>query len=262
MRAAFVGTWLTLAAASLAACGFGAGNLSTGSRDEPRVIDLGHALAASDPSWDGTPAFSRTVDATFSANGYSAGRFATEEHFGTHVDAPAHFAADGLTVDRLAADRLVRPGVCIDVQSQVRGNEDYRVTRADIDAFEKAHGQIAEGTTVLIATGWDARWPDAARYMNTRAGVKHFPGLSVEAAMLLAHDRKVAAIGIDTPSVDYGPSEQFEAHRVTMAAGLYHVENAAGLTSLPATGFTVVVAPIKIQDGSGGPARVFALVGK
>jgi len=259
MHAAFVRVPLIFATATLAAC-VCTGCMGSTDGDQSRVIDLGHALAASDPSWDGTPAFSRTVEETFATSGYTAGRFASEEHFGTHVDAPAHFAADGLTIDRLPADRLVRPGVCIDVQSQVRGNEDYRVTIADIDAFEKLHGQIAEGTTVLIATGWDARWPDAARYMNTRNGVKHFPGLSVEAATRLAHDRKVAAIGIDTPSIDYGPSEQFEAHRVTMAAGLYHIENAAGLTSLPATGFTVIVAPIKIKDGSGGPARVFALV--
>jgi kynurenine formamidase len=225
-----------------------------------RVVDLGHALAETDPSWSGTPVFSYRTVATPAKDGYFAGAFSTEEHFGTHVDAPAHFSATGLTVDRLPADRLVRPGICVSVATHVAGHDDYQVTVEDLQAFEREHGAIPEGAFVFIATGWDARWPDPARYMNVRAGVKHFPGISAAAAKYLAGDRKVAGIGIDTASIDYGPSENFEAHRTTMPLGVYHVENATGLDVLPATGFTVVVAPIKIKGGSGGPARVFALL--
>ena len=165
-----------------------------------------------------------------------------------------------MTVDQIPADRLVRPGKCINVANAVAANDDYRVSTADIDEFERAHGRIADGDIVLIATGWDTRWPDQVKYMNVRDNVKHFPGVSVEAATLLANNRHVAAIVIDTASIDYGPSEKFEAHHTTMPAGLYHVENAAHLTSLPPTGFTVVVAPIKIKGGSGGPTRIFALL--
>jgi kynurenine formamidase len=225
-----------------------------------RVVDLGHALAATDPTWSGTPVYSWKAVASFAKDGYFAGTFSTEEHFGTHVDAPAHFAAGGLTVDLIPPDRLIRPGVVIDIRRQVLTSEDYRLTLADVTAFESAHGPIPAGAFVCVATGWDSRWPDAARYMNVRGGVKHFPGLSVEAAKYLASERKVAAIGIDTGSIDYGLSEKFEAHQATMAAGLYHVESMTGLTSLPATGFTVVTAPIKIAGGSGGPARVFAIL--
>ena len=225
-----------------------------------RVIDLGHPLAATDPTWSGTPVFSHTPVATFEKDTYYSAKFASDEHFGTHVDAPAHFAASGLTVDRIPADRLVRPGLRISVASQVAKDEDYRVTVDDLAAFERMHGQIPEGSIVLIATGWDVRWPDASKYMNVREGTKHFPGLSVEATAYLARDRRVAAIGIDTPSVDYGPSPGFEAHRVSSPLDVYHIENATGLTSLPPTGFTVVVAPVKITGGSGAPARVFALV--
>jgi len=223
------------------------------------VVDLGHALAATDPTWDGPPVFTWTATESIEKDGDFAGHFATDEHFGTHVDAPAHFAVGGLTVDQLPADRLVRPGVVIDVTAQVRSDEDYRLSVADVQAFERRHGAIAEGTIVLVATGWDTRWRDAARYMNVRAGVKHFPGISVEAALFLARDRRVAAIGIDSPSVDYGASVSFEAHHATLPLGVYHIENVTGLGALPASGFTVVVAPIKIAGGSGGPARVFAL---
>lgn len=227
-----------------------------------RVVDLGHALATSDPSWSGERVFTWAPAASIDKDGYFAGKFSSEEHFGTHVDAPAHFAAGAMTVDRIPADRLVRPGKCINVTKSVAGNDDYRLTTADIDAFEREHGRIAEGDAVVIATGWDSRWPDQAKYMNVRDNIKHFPGVSVEAAARLAIDRQVAAIVIDTASIDYGPSEKFEAHRTTMPAGLYHVENAANLTTLPPSGFTVVVAPIEIKGGSGGPARLFALLDK
>ena len=226
-----------------------------------RVVDLGHALAATDPSWDGTPAFSREIVATIEKDGYQAAKFATEEHFGTHVDAPSHFVSGRWTVDEIPADRLIRPAVCVNIAEKVRGDANYRLTVEDLQSFERAHGQIPDSTTVLIATGWDDRWPlTHGEYMNMKDGVRHFPGISVEAATFLANDRHVAAIGIDTPSIDYGMSEHFEAHRVTLAMNIYHIENATGLTRLPATGFTVVVAPIKIKDGTGGPARVLALV--
>lgn len=230
------------------------------SASTPRVIDLGHAIAASDPSWDGAPAFERSVVATFEKDGYAAGRIVVEEHFGTHLDAPAHFWKDGWTVDAIPADRLMRSAVVVDVTDKAKQNADYRVTVADIQAVEARTKAPLNGAVVLIATGWDRFWPDRARYMGEAAGVKHFPGVSVEAATYLAKDRRVAGIGIDTPSIDYGPSTAFEAHHVTMAQNVYHIENAANLGQLPASGFHVVVAPIKIAGGSGGPTRLLALL--
>ena len=258
-------TSIIAATASVAACSQTATPASNGvpASNAPswtRVVDLGHPLAATDPSWDGAPAFSWKPAASFAKDGYFAGQFSSEEHFGTHLDAPAHFAKDGLTVDRIPAERLVRPAIVIDVSAQAAQDEDYRLTVADVQGFELTHGAIAADSVVFIKTGWDARWPDAGRYMNVRSGVKHFPGLSVDAARYLASDRKVAGIGIDTASIDYGPSKHFEAHQTTMSLGLYHVENAAHLAEVPPMGATVVVAPIDVRGGSGGPARVFALI--
>jgi kynurenine formamidase len=218
-----------------------------------RVVDLGHSLAATDPSWSGSPVFQRKSE---KGDGYVGGTFSSDEHFGTHLDAPAHFGGTW-TVDRIPVERLVRPAVCIQVTGKP---EDYQVTVADVKAFEARHGAIPEGSIVMIATGWDARWPDQRKYMNERNGVKHFPGIHPDAAGYLARDRKVAGIGIDTPSVDYGPSAKFETHNLTMPLNVFHIENAANLTTLPATGFTIVVAPIKLVGGSGGPTRVFALL--
>jgi kynurenine formamidase len=225
-----------------------------------RIVDLGHPLAATDPSWESTPAFQRSTVATFDKDGYAAGRICVEEHFGTHLDAPAHFSKTGWTVDQIPVDRLYRPGVCINVAAQAARDGDYRVTLADVKAFEARSGAIPEGSIALIATGWDRFWPDRGRYMNEKDGTKHFPGLSVEAVSYLAKDRRVAGIGIDTPSIDYGPSTAFEAHKVSMPLNVFHIENAAHLTDLPPTGFTVIVAPIDIVGGSGGPTRVYAVM--
>lgn len=213
-----------------------------------RVIDLGHSLASTDPTWSGKPTFERTGSSRM-------GRISTDEHYGTHFDAPSHGGGQ-LSVDLVPADRLVRPGICIAMTGKP---EDYQISAADVHAWEAKHGLVPEGSIVLFATGWDARWPDQARYMNERDGVKHFPGIAADAAIYL-RDRKIVGMGIDTPSVDYGPSQHFETHAITNPAGIFHIESAANLTQLPATGFTVIVAPIKIAGGSGGPTRMFALV--
>jgi kynurenine formamidase len=218
-----------------------------------RVVDLGHPLAVTDPSWDGSRVFQRNGTG---GGGYVGGTFSSDEHFGTHLDAPAHFGGTW-TVDRIPVDRLVRPGICINVTGKP---EDYQITVDDVKAFEARNGAIPEGSIVLFATGWDVRWPDQKKYLNERNGVKHFPGIHPDAAAYLARDRKVAGLGIDTPSVDYGPSAKFETHNLTMRLNVFHIENAARLTSLPPRGFTVVVAPINLVGGSGGPARVFALL--
>jgi len=222
------------------------------------VVDLGHPLSESDPTWTGEKVFSRTVTATVDKDGYTAGKFSTEEHFGTHFDAPAHFGGEW-TVDKVPIDWLVWvQGVTLNIVPQVRSNEDYRLTLADVQTWERNHGPIPSGAVVFVATGWDRFWTNPARYRNERDGVKHFPGLSVEAATFLVKDRKIAGIVIDTLSVDYGPSKDFEVHKVTMPRNVYHVENAANLTSLPLRGFTVTIAPIDIVGGSGGPTRIFA----
>jgi kynurenine formamidase len=218
-----------------------------------RVVDLGHPLAVTDPSWTGQPVFQRKAE---KGEGYVGGSFSSDEHFGTHLDAPAHFGGSW-TVDRIPPERLVRPAVCIHVTGK---SDDYQVTVADVKAFETRNGVIPEGAIVMIATGWDARWPDRNKYMNERNGVKHFPGIHPDAAAYLAKERRVSGIGIDTPSVDHGPSTKFETHNLTMPLNVFHIENAANLTSLPPSGFTIVVAPINLVGGSGGPTRVFALL--
>jgi kynurenine formamidase len=182
------------------------------------------------------------------------------EHYGTHLDAPAHFPPGKMTVDQIPAKQLFGPSVIIDVRADGAKDADYQFPAARVEEWEKRHIRIPEGAIVLLRTGWASRWPDAKKYRNQDAqGRMHFPGFSVEAVKLLI-ERKVSGLGCDTMSVDYGASEDFPAHHLALGSGLYHVENLADLSALPETGAFLVVAPIKLEGGSGGPVRVFALL--
>jgi len=227
------------------------------------VIDLTHALNSHVPTFEVTdkPAFQAKTVASIDKDGYFAREISVPEHFGTHLDAPAHFARGLWTVDQIPPERLVAPLAVIDVSANVKNNADYQVSVEDIAQWEQAHGQISPNSVVIANTGWNARWNSVERYRNPDAkGVMHFPGYSLEAAKFLTEARNVVGLGIDTLSIDYGPSKDFTVHQYTMAHSLYHLENVANLDSVPPTGATVVVAPMKLEGGSGSPVRILALI--
>jgi kynurenine formamidase len=238
------------------------GNLLEGiSSGKTRVIDLSYAINDKLVPWPGdTKWFEAKVNATVEQNGYFTRSFWMLEHYGTHLDAPAHFPPGKMTVDEIPARKFFGPAVVLDVRAESAKDADYRVTAARVEEWEKRHGRIPEGAIVLLRTGWASRWPDVQRYRNQDAqGRMHFPGYSVEAANLLV-ERKVSGLGCDTLSVDNGASVDFAVHRVVLGAGLYQLENLADLTEVPETGVFLVVAPIKLEGGSGGAVRVFALL--
>lgn len=232
------------------------------------LVDLTHPLDSATLYWPTSPsrfalerlAWGPTPGGYF----YAANRFSAPEHGGTHLDAPVHFHEGGATTDRIALERLIAPAVVIDVSDRARTDPDYRLTPADVEAFERDHGPIAAGTIVLLRTGWSARWPDARGYLGDDrpgdASNLHFPSYGVEAARLLVEHRRVAALGADVASIDYGPSTDFMVHRVAAAQGVPGLENLANLDRVPATGAVVAALPIKIAGGSGGPVRVVAFV--
>lgn len=231
------------------------------SRGEVRVVDLAWPISERTHGWPGDPqGFRAEVSEAARAAGYFSRSFSMPEHFGTHLDAPIHFPPGTIPLDAISVERLFGPAVVMDVTAPVASQADYRLRAADVEAWERRNGTIPRGAIVLLRTGWAARWPDVARYRNfDENGVMRFPGYSVEAARRLV-ERGVAGLGIDTLSVDYGPSLEFEVHRVTHGAGVYHLENLADLSALPERGASLVVAPIKLEGGSGGPVRVFAVL--
>ncbi len=227
------------------------------------VVDLSHALNPQNPYWPGPgyAPFKYEIFATLEKDGVLSGRFTMAEHTGTHLDAPNHFVTGQISVDKLPVQQLFVPAVVFDVRKKATENADYLLNPADVTAWEQAHGRIPQNAVVMMYTGWDERWTDFDQYKNAdKNGTLHFPGFSPEAVKVLAEERNVAGIGIDTLSVDYGMSKDFAVHHYSHARGKYHLENVANLGSLPPTGVSVIVAPIKIENGTGGPARIFALI--
>lgn len=227
------------------------------------VVDLTHAINAQVPTYELSEksAFQAKTVATIDKDKYFARNISLPEHFGTHLDAPAHFVRGLWTVDQIPPERLIAPLVVLDVRANVKDNPDYQVSVEDIAKWEQAHSQIPLGSVVMVHTGWDSRWSSVKDYRNADTkGVLHFPGYSEDAAKFLVEARKVLGLGIDTLSIDYGPSKDFAVHQYTLAHSLYHLENVANLDRAPASGGIVVVAPMKLEGGSGAPVRIFALV--
>jgi kynurenine formamidase len=226
-----------------------------------RVIDLSYAINDQLVPWPGDEKyFEAKINATVEKNGYFTRSFWMLEHYGTHLDAPAHFPPGKATVDQIPAKKFFGPAVLLDVRVEAAKDADYRLPVSQIEKWEHAHGRIPPGSIALLRTGWAARWPNVRSYRNQdKQGKMHFPGFSAEAAkVLIAHG--VSGLGCDTLSVDYGASEDFSVHHLALGAGLYHLENLADLSALPEAGAFLVVAPIKLEGGSGGPVRVFALL--
>ena len=227
------------------------------------VIDLTHVLNDRSPNWEGTAEspFSATELGNLQRDGYYSRLFTTQEHYGTHLDAPAHFAAGGRTVDQIPAERLVRPLAVIDAREQAKHDADYEVTVKDLGNWEAAQGAVPSGAVVCACTGWERFWHSPKEYRNEQSdGLTHYPGFSLEAVQFLVQSRGVVGLGIDTMSVEKGATTTYPVHLFTSSRNIYHLENLANLATVPPTGAIVVVAPIKLEKGSGGPARVLALV--
>lgn len=234
-----------------------------------RWVDLTHPLDEENVYWPTAERFQLEVvsaDSTEAGYWYAANRFSAAEHGGTHLDAPYHFAREGWSVEEIPLDALRGPAAVIDVRDSARANPDYRVRVADLEAWEAEHGRLPEGAAVLVNSGWSDRWPEEERVLGTaERGAEatedlHFPGLHPDAARWLVEQRDVDLVGLDTPSIDYGQSTAFMAHRILYEANVVGLENLAHLGELPAAGAYVMALPMKIRGGSGGPARVVAVV--
>jgi len=236
---------------------------------EATLVDLSHAYDRDTIYWPTEEGFvyeQRFAGYTDKGYYYEAGGFRSAEHGGTHIDAPIHFAAGRDTVDEIPLERLIGPAVVVDVTEKARENPDYQVGIEDFAAWESRHGMLPSGAIILLRTGYGRFWPDRVRYMGTdergqQAVAKlRFPGLAPEAARWLVAERSVNAVGLDTPSIDYGRSTSFSTHRILFEQDVPAFENLARLDELPESCFWVIALPMKIRAGSGGPLRVVAVV--
>ena len=237
---------------------------------EGKIVDLSYDFSEETVYWVNAKKFEKETVSEGDTEGgfyYSAYNIEAAEHGGTHIDAPIHFAEGKKTVDQLSLKNLIGDGVVIDVSEAVEANRDYLVTVADLEKWESANGEIAKSSIILFRTGFGKFYPDTEKYLGTAErgddATKDlsFPGLHPDAAKWLVENRGPKAVGIDTASIDHGPSKDFRAHVELMTKDIPAFENVANLDKLPAKGFKIIALPMKIRGGSGGPLRIIALLG-
>lgn len=225
------------------------------------IYDLTHPISSNTPAYDGSKdSYVYKKMADFDKEGYTLAVITIPEHFGTHIDAPAHFIRGKQTVDQLPPEKLIAKAIVIDVRDKVRQNPDYLLVADDVQNWERINGPMPQGAVIMLLTGWGDRFGDPEKYRNPDSnGVMHFPGYSASSIDYLLKHAHPVGLGIDTLSIDYGPSKEFEGHRLALSNGLYHIENVANLDRLPAKGAVVFVGPLPLAGGSGSPGRVLAI---
>jgi kynurenine formamidase len=235
-----------------------------------RVVDLTQPLSERTPVLQlpdplaNTPGLSRREISRYDDRGPAWAWDVLEvgEHVGTHFDAPIHWITgrDGEDVASVPPARLVGPAVVIDKSAEAAQDPNYLLTADDVRAFEAERGDLPEGAWVLLRTGWDARAHDQDEFLNGGAT----PGPDAECARLLAHERPIAGFGVETVGTDAGAAHSFDppfpVHNFLLGAGKYGITQLANLAELPPTGAVIVVAPLKLVDGTGSPSRIYALV--
>ncbi len=232
-----------------------------------QLVDLTYTFDETTQVWPNNRPFHRdsmVKGETKPQDWYATGQVALSEHAGTHMDAPIHFAQGQASIDAISIERLMGPAVVIDVRAAAAGDRDYRLSPADLHRWEAGHGKIPAGAIVMMLTGRGTDWKDRERYFGSATPdvptTLHFPGFSKEAAEFLVAERHIHGVGIDTPSIDYGPSQDFPVHRILGGAGLYGLENVARLDQVPPSGATLVALPMKIAGGTGAPVRIIAIL--
>ena len=225
------------------------------------AVDLTHTMSPDFPTFFGVAGIEMEKKFDFSKDGYNLYWWHIIEHAGTHLDAPIHFSASGMSAEKIPADSLVTPLAVLDVTDKAAQNPDYLVSRDDLAGWEKRHGRLPENCCVAMHSGWGEHVGEPAKFTGKdAAGVLHFPGFGLDAAEWLMKERRVAGLAVDTLSLDHGPSKDFKVHYAWLPSGRWGLENVASLDKVPPAGATLVVGSAKVKDATGGPARLIALV--
>jgi kynurenine formamidase len=228
-------------------------------------VDLTHSFAPGIPHWFGFPDENRETlyyydenVGTLGSYGIFIQRYSHVGQWGTHVDPPAHFVRGKRLLDQIDLKEMVLPLVVLDIHEKGARNADYAVSMEDVKAWEARHGTIPEGSFVALRTDWSKRWPDAKAMTNQdSSGAEHFPGWSLQVLKYLFEQRKITACGHET--TDNAPND-LSIERYVLGTDHYQIELLTNLDQVPEWGALVVATFPKPKNGSGFPARVFAIL--
>ena len=223
------------------------------------VEDMTHTLSPEFPTWGGEPGVSAEQAFNFADHGFNLFNLSINEHTGTHIDAPLHFSADGTSVDEIPVTDLVAPLCVVDIAARAAEDADTRVTPDDLKAWIAANGDIPDGACVAMHSGWGGKTA-TDEFRNFDGEAQHYPGFHVEAAQMLMEETGARSIAVDTLSLDHGMSADFATHYAWLPTGRFGIECLANLDRVPAAGATLVIGAPKHKGGTGGPARIFALI--
>ena len=214
-----------------------------------KIIDLTLTISNKIPTFPGSPQPNFIPWEKIKDDGYNLELLFLSSHTGTHLDAPYHFLEKGAKIHEISLKKLVSNAVLI--KSRKKRNEP--ITKTDIKKFEKKHGKIGSFSSVVFWTGWQRNLQKDYYFTKN-------PGLSVSAANYLV-SKKVALVGIDSPSIDLGTDSNFSVHHIFSKNKILIVENLANLEKVRSK-FQLVVLPLKLKDTSGSPVRAIAILEK
>ncbi|WP_374439593.1 cyclase family protein [Pseudomonas panipatensis] len=227
-------------------------------------VDLTHAFDKDTPHWKGFEPMQRQTLYTVDKDGFQVELYSHVGQWGTHVDPPLHFHKGLRSVDQIEVKEQFLPLVVFDIHQQVAKNPDYVLSLADVKAWEAKHGPVPKGAFAALRTDWSKRWPDQAKMQNLDAkGVAHYPGWSKEALVYLYETRKITASGHETTDTDPGlatSKDDYSLESYILGTNHYQIELLDNLDKVPEAGALAVVSFPKIAQGTGFPARVFAIL--
>ena len=231
------------------------GSVSAFAAPQRRVIDLTHPIKS------GGEDFKLERLRLFERDRANMNRWTLNEHSGTHLDAPLHFSGDGMSLADIKAEDLVVPLAVIDIAARAAADPGATVSVDDIKAWERNHGRLPDGCCVAMYAGWGALYGTEKYEGRDANGKEHAPGFHIDTAHFLMSERKVKGLGVDSQSIDPEPHQDgYPVHRVWLPSGRWAAEGLTNLNLVPPKGATLVVGGLKVEGGSGGPARVLALV--
>ena len=224
-------------------------------------VDLTHVFGPGTPVWSGfgqarfTPAVDpKTLEAyTIAHDGFRATYYAMVGQYGTHVDAPAHFAPDGKYLDEIALDEMILPLVVLDDTPYLVADPAHAFSPDDLAAWEKQHGRVPKGAFAALRTDLSKDWGDPIKF-----GRAPFPAWRADTLKILFEERGITAIGHESMDTDATP--KLDGERYVLGHGHWQIEVMADLDKLPATGAMLVASWAKPERGLGFPARVYAVL--
>ena len=213
-----------------------------------KLLDLTLTVSENIPTFPGSPQPSFVQDKNIKNDEYNSELLFLSSHTGTHLDAPYHFLEKGKKIHEISLKRLVSNAIL--VKSRKKG--DQPITKTDIQKFEKNHGKIPSGSTIIFWTGWQKMIKNASYFVRN-------PGLSTAAAKYLV-SKKINLVGTDSPSIDLGKDKRFPVHHIFSKNNVLIVENLTNLEKIRSSKFHFVVLPLKLKGATGSPVRAIAFV--